>query len=127
MGHVKELQPWIPFCEGKCAFCYFPVDCKKQNIPLYVAALKKALDFYAENEYVKSSIFNELYVGGGSPSVLPNKEIVDLLQYCRSAFSFSRDYLTKFTACTVNLSEDKIRMLSFKQRSTIRHRHSNIQ
>ncbi len=108
---VRELQPWIPFCEGKCAFCYFPVDCKKQNVPAYVAALKKALAFYAKNEYVKSSVFNELYVGGGSPSVLPNEQIIDVLQYCRSAFNFSGDYLTKFTACTTNLSEDKIRML----------------
>jgi coproporphyrinogen III oxidase-like Fe-S oxidoreductase len=110
--HVRELQPWIPFCEGKCAFCYFPVECKKQSTKPYLAALKKALAFYAENKYVKSSLFNELYVGGGSPSVLPNQQIIDLLQYCRSAFNFSRDYPTKFTACTTNLSEDKIRMLS---------------
>ncbi|MCJ7762926.1 radical SAM protein, partial [Candidatus Bathyarchaeota archaeon] len=110
--HVRELQPWIPFCEGKCAFCYFPVDCKKQNTQLYLSALKKALAFYAENKYVKSSVFNELYVGGGSPSVLPNQQIIDLLQYCRGAFNFSSDYLTKFTACTTNLTEDKIHMLS---------------
>jgi coproporphyrinogen III oxidase-like Fe-S oxidoreductase len=110
--HVRELQPWIPFCEGKCAFCYFPVDCKKQNTPSYLTALKKALAFYAENKYVKSSVFNELYVGGGSPSVLPNQQIIDLLQYCRGAFNFSNDYLTKFTACTTNLTEDKIRTLS---------------
>ncbi len=110
--HIRELQPWIPFCEGKCAFCYFPVDCKKQNTPSYLAALKKALAFYAENKYVKSSVFNELYVGGGSPSVLPNQQIIDLLQYCRGAFNFSNDYLTKFTACTTNLTEDKIRTLS---------------
>jgi len=113
--HVRELQPWIPFCEGKCAFCYFPVDCKKQNTKLYLAALKKALAFYAENAYVKSSVFNELYVGGGSPSVLPNQQIIDLLQYCRGAFNFSSEYLTKFTACTTNLTEDKIRMLSSNQ------------
>ncbi len=109
---VREVQPWIPFCEGKCAFCYFPVDCKKHNTAAYIAALKKALTFYAENEYVKSSVFNELYVGGGSPSVLPNEQIIDLLQHCRSAFNFNKDYLTKFTACTTNLSENKIKMLS---------------
>lgn len=110
--HVRELQPWIPFCEGKCAFCYFPVDCRKQNTQLYLDALKKALSFYAENAYVKSSVFNELYVGGGSPSVLPNQQIIDLLQYCRGTFNFNSDYLTKFTACTINLTEDKIRTLA---------------
>lgn len=109
---VKEIQPWIPFCEGKCAFCYFPVDCKNHNTSLYIAALKKALSFYAENPYVKSSVFNELYVGGGSPSILPNEQIIDLLRYCRNEFNFSPNHVTKFTACTINLSENKIRMLS---------------
>ena len=38
----KELQPWIPFCDSKCAFCYFPVNCEKQIVDSYLEALKKA-------------------------------------------------------------------------------------
>ena len=108
----RELQPWIPFCDCKCAFCYFAVSCEKQNIPQYLAALKKALNFYAERKYVKSSVFNELYIGGGSPTVLANEQIADLLKYCRNTFNLSRDHQTKFAACTADLSEDKIRLLS---------------
>jgi coproporphyrinogen III oxidase-like Fe-S oxidoreductase len=107
----KELQPWVPFCEGKCAFCYFTVSCEKQNVAPYIAALKKALALYAEKEYIKSSIFNELYVGGGSPSVISNEQIADILGYCRTNFNLSSDHMTKFTACTTNLSEDKISAL----------------
>jgi len=109
---VSELQPWIPFCDGRCAFCYFPVNCEKQNIASYITAMKKALGFYAEKEYVKSSVFNELYVGGGSPSVIAKEQIVDVLRYCRETFNLSDDSLTKFIACTNNLSEEKIRLLS---------------
>jgi len=108
----RELQPWIPFCEGRCAFCYFPVNCEKQNVAAYVAALKKALGFYAKNEYVQSSVFNELYIGGGSPTVLVNSHIADILQYCRDNFNFTADCTTKFTACTSSLSEDKISLLA---------------
>jgi len=108
----KELQPWIPFCEGRCAFCYFSVSCEKQNIPEYLAALKKTLTFYAEHKYVKSSVFNELYVGGGSPSILANEQIADILKYCRDTFNLSGDHQTKFAACTTDLSEDKIQLLS---------------
>jgi oxygen-independent coproporphyrinogen-3 oxidase len=110
----RELQPWIPFCEGRCAFCYFPVNCEKQHVAAYVAALKKALDFYAGSRYVQSSVFNELYVGGGSPTVLANDQIVDILQYCHENFNLTEDCTTKFTACTNSLSEDKIRLLSSK-------------
>jgi len=108
----RELQPWIPFCEGRCAFCYFPVSCEKRNVPQYLAALKKALTFYAEHKYVKSSVFNELYVGGGSPTVLANEQIRDILKHCRRTFNLSRDHQTKFAACTTGLSEDKIQLLS---------------
>lgn len=111
-GQNRELQPWIPFCEGRCAFCYFPVNCEKQNVAAYIIALKKALAFYAENRYVQSSVFNELYVGGGSPTVLAKNQIADILQYCRETFNLTEDCITKFTACTNNLSEEKIRLLS---------------
>ncbi len=107
----KELQPWIPFCEGRCAFCYFAVSCDKQNVVSYITALKKALALYSENNYVKSSVFTELYVGGGSPSVISNEQIADVLSFCRENFNLSADHLTKFTACTNSLSENKITAL----------------
>lgn len=107
----KELQPWLPFCECKCAFCYFAVSCDKQNVESYIAALKKALALYAENNYVKSSVFTELYIGGGSPSVIATEQILDILSFCRKNFNLSADHLTKFTACTNSLSESKIRAL----------------
>jgi coproporphyrinogen III oxidase-like Fe-S oxidoreductase len=109
---TRELQPWIPFCDGKCTFCYFPVSCETQSIALYLAALKKALNLYAKNNYVKSSFFKELYVGGGSPTVLTNDQIIDILNFCRTTFNLSKDHQTKFAACTTNLSERKLRLLS---------------
>jgi oxygen-independent coproporphyrinogen-3 oxidase len=108
----KELQPWIPFCEGRCAFCYFPVNCDKQIYNSYIKALKKALRSYSESAYVKSSVFTELYVGGGSPSVLAENQIIDILNYCRANFNLSKNCSTKFTACTSSLSPEKIRLLA---------------
>jgi len=108
----RELQPWIPFCEGKCSFCYFPINCEKQNFSSYIEALKKALRFYSESRYVQSSDFNELYVGGGSPSVLSEKQIADVIDYCRSNFNMTEDCTTKFTACTFDLTDKKIQLLA---------------
>jgi coproporphyrinogen III oxidase-like Fe-S oxidoreductase len=112
---TMELQPWLPFCEGRCAFCYFPVSCERQKVAPYMDAMKKILAFYAQKKYVKSSVFNELYIGGGSPSVLANEQIVDLLKFCRGRFTLSSEHQTKFAACTTNLSEEKIRLLSENQ------------
>ena len=110
--HNMELQPWIPFCDGKCTFCYFPVNCDKQNVDLYIEALKKALSFYAKSPYVKSSTFSEFYIGGGSPSVLSGNQIEEILRFCREKFNFNSNSTTKFTACTNNLTEEKIRLFS---------------
>jgi len=107
----RELQPWLPFCEGKCAFCYFAISCDKQDVVPYIAALKKALSLYADENYIKSSNFNELYVGGGSPSVISSEQITDILSFCRETFNLNADHLTKFTACTTSLSENKISTL----------------
>ena len=108
----KELQPWIPFCEGKCSFCYFPVNCEKQNVFLYIDALKRALSLYSKTKYVKSSSFNELYVGGGSPSVLSEVQISDLINFCRENFNLTDDCTTKFTASTFGLTDKKIHLLA---------------
>ena len=110
--HNMELQPWIPFCDGKCTFCYFPVNCDKQNVSLYIEALKKALSVYANSRYVKSSTFSEFYIGGGSPSVLSKGQIEEILHFCRETFNFTPNCATKFTACTNNLTEEKIRLFS---------------
>jgi oxygen-independent coproporphyrinogen-3 oxidase len=111
-NQTKELQPWLPFCEGKCSFCYFTVNCEKDNVNPYISALKKILSSYSNTKYVKSSVFNELYIGGGSPSVISNDHIADLLDFCRGTFNLSPDHITKFTACTTNLSLEKIKVLS---------------
>ena len=56
---IKEVQPWLPFCEGKCSFCYFTVNCEKRNVVPYISALKKALVAYAKTKYIASSVFDE--------------------------------------------------------------------
>lgn len=110
--YKKQLQPWIPFCEGRCNFCYFPVECGKQNIKPYLVALKKALTAFAKSNYVQSSVFDELYVGGGSPTVLENEQITNLLAFCRDHFNLGEKCFTKFTACTNSLKKEKIELLS---------------
>ncbi len=108
----KELQPWIPFCDGKCSFCYFPVNVEKQNVPLYLGILKKALEIYSKTKYVQSIDFSEIYFGGGSPSVLSEAQIVDIIDFSRANFNFDDDCTSKFTACTFGLTDKKIDVLA---------------
>jgi coproporphyrinogen III oxidase-like Fe-S oxidoreductase len=74
--------------------------------------MKKVLLTYANSKYVKSTLFTEIYIGGGSPSVLNQTQIKDILSFCRTNFNVSKDCTTKFTACTNSLTSQKISLLS---------------
>ena len=80
----------------------------KNTIPLGV---KKGLKMYAETRYVRSSEFDEIYFGGGIPSVM-SSEITDLLSYCERNFNISGDRMVKITGCTHNFHEKKLESMS---------------
>ncbi len=69
-GRLMELQPWISVCDSRCAFCYFPTTASsKVQIEPYLELVKKELEMYAKTKYVKTSVFDEIVLGGGTPSV----------------------------------------------------------
>jgi len=109
----KELQPWIPFCNSKCTFCYFLTEpFSNDGIERHLLALKKALKMYAETRYVRSSEFSEIYFGGGTPSVMSSGQIADFLSYCERSFNVSGDRMVKITGCTYNLDKKKLESMS---------------
>ncbi len=109
----KQLQPWIPFCGSRCTFCYFPAELhSKGNMEEYLSALKKTLKVYAETKYVRSSEFNELYFGGGTPSVMSSEQISDLLSYCKRNFNIRGDREVRVTGCTNDFDDKKLKSMA---------------
>ena len=75
----KELGIYIhiPFCKQKCYYCDFISYVNKCDIiPQYIESLKKELDIY---DFSKENI-TTIYIGGGTPSFIPSKEIVSILE-----------------------------------------------
>ena len=109
----KAIQPWIPFCSGKCNFCYFPTELvANSNIGYYLLALKKSLNVYAETKYAKTSIFSELYLAGGTPSIMSIDQTINLLSFCEKHFNLSEDREIKITGCTHDFDYRKLKLLS---------------
>jgi oxygen-independent coproporphyrinogen-3 oxidase len=109
----KELQPWIPFCTLKCSFCYFPTELISNNqMGKYLSVLKKALSMYSETEYVKTSEFSEIYLAGGTPSIMSAAQTIDLLSFCEKNFNVSEDREIKVTGCTHDFDYKKLEALS---------------
>ena len=112
-GRLMELQPWISVCDSRCAFCYFPTTASsKVQLEPYLDLLKKELAMYAKTKYVKTSYFDEIVLGGGTPSVLSAEQIIDLIDFCKDNFNTSKEYFIKVTGSSKTLALKKIEKLA---------------
>jgi len=110
---LMELQPWISICDSKCAFCYFPTTATaKVRIEPYMDTLKKELEMYAKTKYVKTSVFDEIVLGGGTPSVLSAEQMIDLIDFCKERFTTNEEYFIKVTGSSKTLALNKIDKLA---------------
>ena len=70
---MKSLYIHIPFCKSKCYYCDFNSYSGKDDlIEKYIEALKSELKEINCN-------FKTVYFGGGTPSNIPSKYIIDLM------------------------------------------------
>ena len=106
---LMELQPWISICDSRCAFCYFPTTAtSKANIEMYLHALKKELEMYAKTKYVETSVFDEIVLGGGTPTILTAEQMIDLISFCKKRFNTSEEYFIKVSGSSKSFDTKKI-------------------
>jgi oxygen-independent coproporphyrinogen III oxidase len=72
----------IPFCASKCRYCSFYSVTQTPLIPEFVRAVIREMEFYQS----LFPSFDTIYIGGGTPSLLPVSQIDNLLQAARSRF-----------------------------------------
>lgn len=71
----------IPFCLRKCAYCDFlsgPADESVQKA--YVNRLNQELFHVCEKMNAQGMAISTIYFGGGTPSILPGREIVRMME-----------------------------------------------
>lgn len=87
----------IPFCLTRCLYCSFPANVlpSEKKLVEFMAVLKK--DILAANAAVKDLGFKvqNIYVGGGTPTALPDNYFADMLQMVYNAFY--SDNICEFT------------------------------
>ncbi len=79
----KELGIYIhiPFCKQKCYYCDFiSFANKNEKQEQYINAIKKEIDTYEFEKYNVTTI----YIGGGTPSYIESKYIVELIEKLKS-------------------------------------------
>ena len=88
--HGRGLYLHIPFCRSKCAYCDFPsfAGCEKE-MPRVTDRMCAEL-FDCAKEY-PDTLVETMYIGGGTPSLLPPTLMDRLLKAAREAFPFAEN------------------------------------
>lgn len=90
---VNSIYVHIPFCKQKCLYCDFNSFQNKENmIDEYMKALYKECTKFSFDEKIKT-----IYIGGGTPSFIDSKYIVELLKILPKA----EEITIEMNPCTV--------------------------
>jgi len=106
-GMAGGLYIHIPFCVSKCHYCDFlSVTFDSAVAKKYVEALKHEIRLRGGRRV------SSLYLGGGTPTVLPLYEIEEILKTVRDYFEFSRNAELTIEANPGTLDSGKARDLA---------------
>ena len=83
----------IPFCRQKCFYCDFPSFAGRENrMEAYTKAL--CCEIAAQGSFVKrqnAGAASTLYIGGGTPTVLPLEQLIAIVRAVQQSFSLAAD------------------------------------
>lgn len=110
---MSGLYIHIPFCKRKCNYCDFISFTDKADcfIASYCDALKKEMSFYSQK--LQSYSFDTVFIGGGTPSVIDEKFISDILFSLKQSFNITTNAEITIEANPGTLSEEKL--LSYRK------------
>lgn len=98
----------IPFCKRKCAYCDFiSFSDKTKLIEKYVLALEKEIDKCNINK--DNYIIKTIYFGGGTPSFIESKYIVEILNNIKKKFNISEEVEITIEINPGTVTEEKLK------------------
>ena len=108
----------LPFCNSECAFCGFDKAYDLAGLTRYIHALMSEIDHYAEKRYVMGLEITGIHLGGGTPSLLPENILGDLIDNVRNRFR--DDHVPLNIECSpVTLNDGMIGLLKDKKISRV--------
>jgi oxygen-independent coproporphyrinogen-3 oxidase len=85
---MASLYLHIPFCRTKCHYCDFVSFAGQEKLfASYAHSLCRELELMAAND--PPGTLATLFVGGGTPTVLPAQLLGAILKHCRKLFGFT--------------------------------------
>lgn len=98
----------IPFCESRCYYCdFYSSILNEDNVKNYFLALNKEIDLYSD--FLKDKEVVSIFLGGGTPSSVNSKYILNLLNSLYKKINISDSCEITIEVNPNSLTEDKLK------------------
>jgi len=97
----------VPFCGSKCRYCDFYSLASSAAIPAWLQAVQREVLLYWERFHE----FDSLYLGGGTPTILGERELAALMECLLKHFTFRPESEMTIEANPDDLSIDKLQAI----------------
>jgi len=79
---MRHTYIHIPFCRRRCSYCDFSIAVRKHLQPQsFIGAIKNEHELRLKRGEWDDESLETLYLGGGTPSLLPAEHVANLVQY----------------------------------------------
>lgn len=100
----------VPFCTKICSFCNMRRSLQ-EPIEQYADLLVEEIKQYAKLAYIKSSVFDSIYFGGGTPTTLSKEALVKILRALKESFQLTNDVEISMETTVTQLTDEKLHCL----------------
>ncbi len=99
----------IPFCSTHCLYCgFFSNPAREDNLKIYAGALIREIEADRNLPLVQSLPVNAVYLGGGTPTALPPRDLKQLLETLRQCIPLANDCEITVEGRICDLTDEKI-------------------
>jgi oxygen-independent coproporphyrinogen III oxidase len=99
----------IPFCRQKCYYCDFYKTVNTNQTDTFISTLGK--ETALRKSYISQEKVKTIYFGGGTPSVLTEKQLSSVFKFLYENFSVVADAEITFEANPDDLTKEYLQML----------------
>ncbi|MCI0378212.1 MAG: coproporphyrinogen III oxidase family protein [Gemmataceae bacterium] len=112
-GTPLGLYLHIPFCRKRCKFCYFRVytDKNARDVDVYLDALSREVELYAQAAVVGGRSLQFVYFGGGTPSYLSATQLAGLFERVQAVLPWTNAEEVTFECEPGTLQRHKLETL----------------
>lgn len=101
----------VPFCDNICSFCSMNRTKLDDELDDYTKFLLSEIEKYSATNYLKSKKIGSVYFGGGTPTILKERHLEQVIGTLKSCFNILPECEFSLESTLHNLNLSKLRLL----------------